>query len=95
MREIEKDGGAGKITLSVSAGKIQIADSGPGVPAEMLDSIFRPYVSMKSEGRGLGLFIARQLLEIDGGTLTVRESQQGKNSIFVIDLTAARKEDSK
>lgn len=95
LREIEKNGGAGEITISASAAKVQVADSGPGVPAEMLDSIFRPYVSMKSEGRGLGLFVARQLLEIDGGTLSVRESPEGKSSIFVIDLAAARKEGPK
>jgi signal transduction histidine kinase len=95
LREIDKTDTPGYISLKVSGAKVRVADSGPGVPSEMLDAIFRPYVSMKSEGRGLGLFVARQLLEIDGGTLEVGESPDGRNSLFEIDLSAARKDDSK
>lgn len=95
LREIEKTSAPGYISIDAAGAKVRVADSGPGVPTEMLDPIFRPYVSMKSEGRGLGLFVARQLLEIDGGTLEVDQSPEGKNSIFEIDLSAACKDDSK
>ena len=91
-REIDENGGSGTIRLKVSGTKIEIADSGPGVSEDMREAIFRPYVSMKARGRGLGLFIARQLLEIDGGSLTLRRAPNGRHTIFVVDLSEAKRE---
>lgn len=91
-REIDENGGSGVIKTAVSGTKIQVTDSGPGVPEDMLEAVFRPYVSMKARGRGLGLFIARQLLEIDGGSLALRRSSDGRHAVFDIDLSEARRE---
>jgi signal transduction histidine kinase len=91
-REVEENGDSGTITLAVSGTKIEVSDSGPGVPEDMLEAVFRPYVSMKANGRGLGLFIARQLLEIDGGSLSLRSSRGGRHTVFVVDLSEARRE---
>jgi len=90
-REIEENGGSGTITLKVEGAKVEITDTGPGVPEDMVEAVFRPYVSMKAGGRGLGLFIARQLLEIDGGSLTIRRSSSGRYAIFVLDLSNAKR----
>ncbi len=48
---------------------VQIDDSGPGVPAELAERIFEPYLSTKPEGLGMGLMICRTIVESHGGSL--------------------------
>lgn len=48
---------------------ISVSDDGPGVPAEMLDKIFTPFCSGSAEGAGLGLSLARKMIELHGGSL--------------------------
>ncbi len=56
----------------------EVEDSGPGVPAERLDEIFRKGVTTKGERRrGLGLFLVKQRLDALGGQITVTESHLG------------------
>ncbi len=52
---------------------ILVRDSGPGVPADLRDSIFEPFVSTKEVGKGtgLGLAVSRGLVEAVGGSLTL------------------------
>ena len=55
------------VTVDGNNGELIFADSGPGIEAEDLPYIFEPFYSGKGqEGRGLGLYIARQLLERHG-----------------------------
>lgn len=56
---------------------ITVADSGPGVPAEMMDRIFNPFVTTKDRGTGLGLAIVHQLSEMLGGTVQVSNAPGG------------------
>jgi len=73
---------------------IRVADSGLGIPADRLQSIFEPFVQVDSEftrrasGAGLGLAISRDLARMMGGELTV-ESEIGKGSVFSVSLPAA------
>jgi PAS domain S-box-containing protein len=70
-----------------------IQDTGLGVPESELDNIFDPFVQADSSisrrfgGAGLGLSIARRLVELMGGRLTVA-SQAGSGSLFVVNLPA-------
>jgi signal transduction histidine kinase len=48
-----------------------VADTGDGIPNEMLSRIFEPYFTTKTKGAGLGLTIARRITEAHGATLTV------------------------
>jgi two-component system nitrogen regulation sensor histidine kinase GlnL len=63
---------------------IQFEDNGPGVPAEIRDTIFYPLVSGRSEGSGLGLGIAQDLVSRHGGLIEF-DSAPGR-TIFVIYL---------
>jgi two-component system, NtrC family, sensor histidine kinase HydH len=54
---------------------IAIADSGPGLPAEVKAKLFEPFVTTKASGTGLGLSIAKRLTEALGGTLELRDNQ--------------------
>jgi signal transduction histidine kinase len=60
-----------KVTAAIENDHLQIAveDSGPGVPDELKEKIFEPFVSSRSSGSGLGLAIAREIVEAHGGTL--------------------------
>jgi signal transduction histidine kinase len=48
---------------------IRVADSGPGIDAQVAKEIFRPFVSTKAAGTGLGLSIAKRIIDQHGGTV--------------------------
>jgi len=68
---------------------IGVEDNGPGIPAEMLDKIFSPFVSFKkgSRGTGLGLPVSQKIVQEHGGRITV-ESAPGQGTRFTIELPA-------
>ncbi|MFO0873058.1 MAG: HAMP domain-containing sensor histidine kinase [Phycisphaerales bacterium] len=65
--------------------RIHVIDTGPGIAEEKLEEIFRPYVSSKPGGTGLGLPTARRIVEEHGGRL-VAHSVVGRGSDFVVHL---------
>ena len=70
---------------------LRVADTGIGIPADKLESIFEPFVQVdtghtrESEGTGLGLAISRDLARGMGGDLRAR-SEAGKGSVFTLTL---------
>jgi len=70
---------------------IQVADTGCGIPADRLDTIFDDFVTTKRRGLGLGLAITKKVVEQLGGTISVA-SQVGAGSTFSVrfPLTSAR-----
>ena len=73
---------------------LRVGDTGTGIPREKADSIFEPFVQVRSdpaarrEGTGLGLAISRDLARGMGGDLRVR-SDLGKGSAFTVELPRA------
>lgn len=65
------DGPAVTVTSEARDGRIvlDIADNGPGVPAEQAATIFRPFATTKAEGTGIGLTLARRIARAHSGTL--------------------------
>jgi two-component system sensor histidine kinase HydH len=51
---------------------ITVQDHGRGIPEKSLDRIFEPFFTTKTKGTGLGLALARRIVELHGGTLTAR-----------------------
>jgi signal transduction histidine kinase len=80
-------GGRIEVELWAENGSVSVAvaDTGPGIDADELDRIFRPFWSRDGGGTGLGLAIARELAVALGGQI-VLESAPGRGSRFVLVL---------
>ncbi|ABI57964.1 ATP-binding protein [Alkalilimnicola ehrlichii MLHE-1] len=57
--------------------RLRVCDNGPGFNAEMLASLFEPYVTTKARGTGLGLPIVKKIVEEHGGSISARNSDGG------------------
>ena len=68
---------------------VSVSDTGEGIPGELRDRIFEPLVSTRAEGVGLGLALARMLVDSHGGRIDV-ESAPGKGSTFMVRLPVER-----
>lgn len=75
-----------KIKILIDGCKLEIADSGGGVPSKILTKIFEPYFSTKGQkGTGLGLYLSKRIVEERcNGKLEVRNEKEG--AIFTIEL---------
>jgi two-component system sensor histidine kinase PilS (NtrC family) len=68
---------------------ITVEDNGPGITDEQITHIFEPFYTTNKQGSGLGLYIARQLCEVNQAELTV-DSTPGTGTRFHIRLALAR-----
>ncbi len=86
--------GGGEITVrSAPAGEgkteIRISDTGPGIPETIRETLFDPFVTAgKRRGVGLGLAVARTIVEAHGGSLSF-QTGSGRGTTFIILLPAA------
>jgi signal transduction histidine kinase len=78
-------------TISIRTSRVEdfaelsISDSGPGIPAEKLKEIFEPFFTSKAEGMGMGLSIARTIVEAHSGRIWA-ENRPGSGASFRIRL---------
>jgi signal transduction histidine kinase len=87
-----------KVVLAVRRGmaKVTVEDHGLGVPAALREFIFEPFVRVDDHrweapaGAGLGLYIARQLAQQCGASLTLDQSEEGRGSSFLLRLAICR-----
>jgi two-component system, LuxR family, sensor kinase FixL len=77
--------------LNGDEAELAVEDTGPGVPASMLEQLFEPFFTTKPEGMGLGLSLSRSIIEAHGGTLRY-DAQPGGGSAFRITLPTAPEE---
>ena len=75
VQAIGDKGEVGQVNISLEDDDefaiIKITDSGPGIPEEIIEEIFEPMFTTKSEGTGLGLASCKQFLNMHGGTINV------------------------
>ena len=79
------------VALSASEGvcRIEVADTGPGIPGEIRAKLFTPFVTTKSRGTGLGLSTVKRLVEAHAGTVQVECPPQGGTTVVIsLPLTA-------
>lgn len=73
------------LNTSVAGVEITVRDRGPGLPVDLGDRIFEPFVSTKESGMGLGLSICRRIVDSHGGSLTATNRPDG-GAVFSIRL---------
>jgi len=75
--------GSVRVSLRYADGvnSIDIADSGPGIPAEIRAALFRPFKTTKARGTGLGMATAKRLIESQDGQIAVESPESGGTRI--------------
>jgi len=68
--------------------RVTLTDTGPGVPPELRERVFRLFATTKKTGTGVGLAVARKIIERHGGSITI-EGAEPHGARFVILLPAA------
>jgi signal transduction histidine kinase len=69
--------------------ELEVADSGPGLPAGLQSQIFEPFVTTKSCGTGLGLAVVYRVAEVHGGSVTAMNCPEG-GAAFVLRIPTRR-----
>jgi signal transduction histidine kinase len=73
--------------------EIEVADTGPGIRETNKSKIFEPYFTTKSEGTGMGLTIAKKIVEDHGCTIDVH-SRANIGAVFVFSLPVVKEEEN-
>jgi C4-dicarboxylate-specific signal transduction histidine kinase len=71
--------------------RIDVRDTGPGVPPELSEKIFEPLYTTKARGIGLGLSVSRSLASVNSGSLSVMNHPDG-GAVFTLELPAGDSE---
>jgi two-component system sensor kinase FixL len=71
--------------------EIDVSDTGPGIDPKILDTLFSPFTTTKSDGLGFGLSICRRIVEAHGGRLSADKNSSG-GAVFRFTLPVADKE---
>ncbi len=78
---VSRSPGAGRIVVRLGQEgefwNLDVEDNGPGIPAELRETVFDPYVTTKDDGTGLGLSIVKKIVIEHGGTIRAGESLLG------------------
>jgi PAS domain S-box-containing protein len=91
---VQAMGSDGTLTLTTQRAeaegmaRLEVLDTGPGVPPDRLEEIFNPFFTNKADGTGLGLAVSQKIVVDHGGTLTC-ECRPGEGARFVLRLPLA------
>ncbi len=87
---MENTGGNLSVVISsdIESVKIEVKDTGNGIPEENLEKIFEPYFSTKETGTGLGLAIVKRIIDDHNGKIEV-ESKENDGAKFTVELPKA------
>jgi len=87
MNAAQAMGGSGEIQIGIERRLqrfvIAIADHGPGMPPDVREKVFEPFFTTKHRGTGLGLPIARRIVEAHGGTLEIENPEAGGTTVLI------------
>jgi two-component system sensor histidine kinase HydH len=95
INSIQAIGASGELIVQTSRdgkfAKIQIRDTGKGIPAERLEHIFEPYQSSRPDGAGLGLATVKKIIDAHNAAIAVI-SEPGKGTAFTISIPLSTSE---
>jgi len=74
----------GSLAIEAAGRTIRFADDGPGIPPEILEKLFTPFLTSKTKGTGLGLAIAHKIVEAHGGTIEATNGPAGGATFAII-----------
>jgi signal transduction histidine kinase len=104
LNSLEAMGEGGTLTITVGSDSgqeegapkliIEISDTGPGIPAEYLSTIFEPFFTLKDKGTGLGLAICQGIIDYHRGSIAATNRVDSPGAIFTLILPAAEGEDA-
>lgn len=77
MKDSEKRELAVKIWLEAEEVHVEVSDTGSGVPEDVAEQLFKPFITTKPGGMGIGLSISKRIVEAHGGVLSMRRNEQG------------------
>jgi signal transduction histidine kinase len=88
--EVTPAGGMARVELVTTAGRaiVAVVDTGPGVPAELLERVFDPFFSTKEGGSGLGLAICASIARAHAGRVKAGNREAG-GAVFTVDFPLA------
>jgi two-component system sensor histidine kinase HydH len=66
--------------------ELSVQDTGPGIPADIMDSVFKPFFTTKLNGTGLGLAIVRQIISHHQGEVKIRNREPGPGTEVLLHL---------
>src|SRR6185436_18273502 len=84
------------LTCVESTARLTVGDTGDGISPDFLPYVFDRFrqaegsISRKQGGLGLGLAVARHLVELHGGTISAESNGLGQGSVFIVDLPLAQ-----
>ncbi|MBI3013951.1 MAG: HAMP domain-containing protein, partial [Candidatus Tectomicrobia bacterium] len=95
LNALQAMGSGGKLTirtLSRTADRVAVEfqDTGPGIPPEILNTVFQPFFTTKPKGTGLGLAIAQRIMREHGGEIRIL-SEPGKGTCFILLFSTQRR----
>ncbi len=84
------------MTVMIDQREVHVTDNGPGIEPADREDVFRPFFTRKppGQGKGLGLYISRQLAEYHGATLDLADAKDarfGRHQTFILDLSKVKK----
>jgi C4-dicarboxylate-specific signal transduction histidine kinase len=80
--------GPARIEIVISNPFVEVSDSGPGVHDSVRDSLFEPFVTRKpkGKGRGLGLFVVQQLLDLENSEIRLAPNKNAHGRLYLFEL---------
>lgn len=92
----EAAGPNGTVTIALAScpttgrWKITVADTGPGIPQDVMDKIFNPFFSTKGDGCGLGLSIVHRIAEAHDGVVRVSNQKADTGAVFELEANSTQ-----
>lgn len=77
---------SGRVERRARQVHVEVADNGPGVPADRRERIFRPFFTTRREGTGLGLALVQKIVVTHNGRVHVSEGPGGAGAVFTVIL---------